>query len=106
MHTCVPAPGAHPPGLCGAPRGEGSDANTHTRLLIVTQPSWDSCATKRRLAAAAAVRAATGPASSGARRLMEAYGRLKEAAGEEGARQLLQQALLEGAKRAAAAEAA
>ena len=37
---------------------------------------------------------------------MEAYGRLKEAAGEEGARQLLQQALLEGAKRAAAAEAA
>ncbi|KAI8474039.1 MAG: hypothetical protein J3K34DRAFT_383443 [Monoraphidium minutum] len=88
-------------------------ANESDPQPIPVQPEFESCKAKRQAAAAAAAAAALssgssgGGAGAGMRRLQEALERLKAARGEEGARELMERALLEGAAaRRASAEGA
>lgn len=61
------------------------------------QPVWDSCTTRRRAPGGGSASAAAGAA----RRLQEAYGALRAAAGEDAARDLMGRALLQAGKAAA-----
>ncbi|GBF87818.1 hypothetical protein Rsub_00529 [Raphidocelis subcapitata] len=81
----------------GRVSGSVHDAVNETNPTpMATQPVWDSCLTRR--SSPAATDGSTtndSAAASTARRLQEAIGRLRSAAGEERARGLLESALLE-----------
>jgi len=65
-------------------------------LSQTNQPEWDSCTTRRRSAVATSTSA---QAAATTRKLQGAFERLKAAAGDDGARELLRRALAEAARR-------